>query len=185
MTEIIKHDAERIDELYDIIAHHSHLYYDLDAPEIPDSEYDALMRELAELERKHPSLVHPDSPTRRAGGTVKEGFEKVEHAKPMLSLDNVFSAAELASFWNRLNGKIPDDDMAFTCEMKIDGLAVSLLYEDGVFVRGATRGNGRVGEDVTDNLRTLRSLPLRLKNNISVEVRGEVLMKWPRFSWSA
>ena len=98
-------DAARIEELYALIARHAHLYYDLDAPEITDFEYDALINELATLEKKHPSLVHPDSPTRRAGGTaIKEGFEKVEHAKPMLSLDNVFNPEELTSFWSRLNG---------------------------------------------------------------------------------
>ncbi len=173
----------RVEELYALIAHHAELYYDKDAPEIPDAEYDALVRELAALEREYPMLARPDSPTRRVGGTaIKDGFEKVTHEKPMLSLDNVFSPEELSSFWGRLGGKIPDDDWAFTCEMKIDGLAVSLLYEDGVFVRGATRGNGRIGEDVTDNLRTLRSLPLKLKGNLSVEVRGEVLMKWDRFN---
>lgn len=172
-------DAERMDELYELLAHHAHLYYDEDAPEIPDAEYDALVRELAALEAEHPELVRPDSPTRRAGGSVKEGFKKVEHRTPMLSLDNVFDPGELRAFFGRVN--LPDD-AAFTCEMKIDGLAVSLLYEDGVFVRGATRGNGRIGEDVTENLRAADVLPRRLKKAPGlVEVRGEVLMSWERF----
>ncbi|MBR1673250.1 MAG: NAD-dependent DNA ligase LigA, partial [Fretibacterium sp.] len=174
----------RLEELYELVAHHARLYYDKDAPEISDAEYDALVRELSELEQQYPDLARLDSPTRRVGGTVLDSFKKVEHLRPMLSLDNVFSPTELTSFWERMKDNIPEGDKAFTCEMKIDGLAVSLLYEDGVFVRGATRGNGRVGEDVTENLRTLRSLPLRLTGNFSgkIEVRGEVLMTWERFN---
>ncbi len=183
MTDAAAHSPARLEELYELIAHHAHLYYDKDAPEISDADYDALVRELAVLEQQYPLLVHTDSPTRRVGGTVQEGFKKVEHLRPMLSLDNVFSPTELASFWGRIKDNIPEDS-GFTCEMKIDGLAVSLLYEDGFFVRGATRGNGQVGEDVTENLRTLHSLPLRLKGNFpgQVEVRGEVLMTWDRFN---
>ena len=178
--------AERMEELFELVAHHARLYYEKDAPELSDADYDALVRELAVLEKEHPELARPDSPTRRVGGAVLEGFGKVEHRRPMLSLDNVFDLGELASFLARMRGAVPDADAsnwAFTCEMKIDGLAVSLLYEDGVFVRGATRGNGRVGEDVTGNLRTLRSLPLRLKGSVpgSLEVRGEVLMTRSRF----
>ncbi|MCR4818095.1 MAG: NAD-dependent DNA ligase LigA [Fretibacterium sp.] len=183
MTAPAGHSPARLEELYKLIAHHAHLYYDKDAPEISDAEYDALVRELSELEKQYPILVHADSPTRRVGGTVQEGFKKVEHLRPMLSLDNVFSTTELESFWGRIKDNIPDNS-GFTCEMKIDGLAVSLLYDDGIFVRGATRGNGRVGEDVTENLRTLKSLPLRLKGNFSgkIEVRGEVLMTWEHFN---
>ena len=182
--------AARLEELYGLLAHHAHLYYDLNAPEISDPDYDALMRELAELEQAYPDLARPDSPTRKVGGAALEGFAKVEHRAPMLSLDNVFSPAELASFFGRIKGAVPNEEAlagGFACEMKIDGLAVSLLYEDGVLVRGATRGNGRVGEDVTENLRTLKALPRKLKGNPSslagqIEVRGEVLMTWRRFN---
>ncbi len=179
-----KDDAARMAELYEELARHVRLYYDEDAPELPDAEYDALVRELSELERTHPDRMRPDSPTRRVGGTVLEGFEKVRHERPMLSLDNVFSPGELSSFLERIRGDVPEDDWSFTCEMKIDGLAVSLVYEDGRFVQGATRGDGRVGEDVTENLRTLRALPMRLKGAPAgrVEVRGEVLMTWDRFN---
>ena len=177
--------ADRMEDLYERAAHHALLYYEHDAPEISDAEYDALIRELAALERAYPELVRPDSPTRRVGGAILEGFGKVAHQRPMLSLDNVFDRGELVSFLARMQGLAPDvsADWAFTCEMKIDGLAVSLLYEDGVFVRGATRGDGRVGEDVTENLRALRSLPLRLKGSVpgTLEVRGEVLMARSRF----
>lgn len=178
--------AERMEELFELVAHHARLYYEKDAPELSDADYDALVRELAALEKERPELARPDSPTRRVGGAVLEGFGKVEHRRPMLSLDNVFDSGELASFLARMRGAVPDADAAdwaFTCEMKIDGLAVSLLYEDGVFVRGATRGDGRVGEDVTGNLRTLRSLPLRLRGSVpgTLEVRGEVLMTRSRF----
>lgn len=181
-----KAESARLEELYERIGHHARLYYEQDAPVISDAEYDALLRELEALEKKHPELARSDSPTRRVGGAVLEGFGKVEHGRPMLSLDNVFDMEELASFLARMKGAVPDAgirDWAFTCEMKIDGLAVSLLYEDGLFVRGATRGNGRVGEDVTENLRTLRSLPLRLKGALPglLEVRGEVLMTRSRF----
>lgn len=177
---------QRMEELYERAAYHARLYYERDAPELSDADYDALIRELAALEREHPELVRPDSPTRRVGGAVLEGFGKVEHRRPMLSLDNVFDMGELASFLARMKGLVPDAeaaDWAFACEMKIDGLAVSLLYEDGVFVQGATRGDGRVGEDVTENLRTLRSLPLRLRGSVPgrLEVRGEVLMAKSRF----
>ena len=180
--------AERMEELFELVAHHARLYYEKDAPELSDADYDALVRELAALEKEHPEIARPDSPTRRVGGAVLEGFGKVEHRRPMLSLDNVFDSGELASFLARMRGAVPDADAAdwaFTCEMKIDGLAVSLLYEDGVFVRGATRGDGRVGEDVTGNLRTLRSLPLRLRGSVpgTLEVRGEVLMTRSRFDF--
>ena len=177
--------AERIEELYGLLDHHGRLYYDLDAPEISDAEYDALVRELTELERLRPDLAHERSPTRRVGGSALARFEKVTHDRPMLSLDNVFAPSELASFFARIK-----DERALAgglvCEMKIDGLAVSLIYEDGLFVRGATRGDGRVGEDVTANLRRIRALPTRLEGPPSllagrVEVRGEVLMSWSSF----
>ena len=169
----------RMDALYEELQHHARLYYEQDAPVISDAEYDELMRELLTLEEKFPEWVREDSPTRRVGGEVLEKFDKVTHSSPMLSLDNVFDYPELAAFISRVGG----EDQAWTCEMKIDGLAVSLLYEDGVFTRGATRGDGRVGEDVTANLCTLRSLPLKLQGDVPgrLEVRGEVLMTLRRF----
>lgn len=173
----------RIDELYEQLARHARLYYEEDAPVISDAEYDALLRELLELEQQHPELARPDSPTKRVGGAVLEKFQKVEHVAPMLSLDNVFDEEELSAFVTRLEQGV-GPDQAFVCEMKIDGLAVSLIYEDGVFVQGATRGNGRVGEDVTENLRTVKNLPLRLKKNVPgrLEVRGEVLITREQFA---
>ena len=167
-----------MNELYALIERHAGLYYDNDSPEIPDSEYDALVRELADLEREHPEFARKDFLTHRVGGRPSELFAKVKHEVPMLSLDNVFDAGELENFFARI-----DSDSGFVCEMKIDGLAVSLVYEDGIFVRGATRGDGQVGEDVTENLRVIEAVPKRLKNPPAgrVEVRGEVLMSSERF----
>lgn len=174
---------KRIDELYEQLAHHAKLYYEDDAPVIPDAEYDALLRELLELERACPELARPDSPTKRVGGAVLEKFRKIEHSNPMLSLDNVFDLDELRAFVTRLE-QSAGPEQAFVAEMKIDGLAVSLIYEDGVFIQGATRGNGRIGEDVTENLRTVKNLPLRLKTLVPgrLEVRGEVLITREQFA---
>ena len=171
-------EIQRMDELYKILARHAHLYYDLDAPEISDFEYDALVRELKELELKHPELVNENSPTKRVGGAAASSFAKVQHKTPMLSLDNVFNLSELENFYSRLNL----EKLEFTCEMKIDGAAVSLIYEDGKFIRGATRGDGKIGEDITENLRAIKSLPKAIKAKGLVEVRGEVLMKWDSFN---
>ncbi|MBQ9419061.1 MAG: NAD-dependent DNA ligase LigA, partial [Synergistaceae bacterium] len=170
--------AQRINELYELIEHHADLYYNNDAPEISDFEYDGLVRELKTLEEQHPDLARKDFLTHRVGGKASELFAKVDHASPMLSLDNVFDADELANFFERIN-----HNHNFTCEMKIDGLAVSLIYEDGVFVRGATRGNGYTGEDVTANLALIDSVPKKLIDAPKgrVEVRGEVLMTLDRF----
>ncbi|MBR0035234.1 MAG: NAD-dependent DNA ligase LigA [Synergistaceae bacterium] len=167
-----------MNELYALIERHVGLYYDNDSPEIPDSEYDALVRELADLEREHPEFSRKDFLTHKVGGRPSELFAKVRHEVPMLSLDNVFDGEELENFFARI-----DSDSGFVCEMKIDGLAVSLVYEDGIFVRGATRGDGRVGEDVTENLRVIEAVPKRLRNAPAgrVEVRGEVLMSRERF----
>ena len=173
-------EVQRMDELYEILARHAHLYYDLDSPEISDFEYDALVRELLELELKHPELIHANSPTKRVGGAASSKFKKITHKMPMLSLDNVFSLSELENFYARLNLNINKD--IFTCEMKIDGAAVSLIYQDGKFIRGATRGDGKIGEDITENLKAVKSLPKVIKAQGLVEVRGEVLMKWPSFN---
>lgn len=162
------------------IAKHDVLYYVKDSPEIEDDAYDALMRRLIDLEKAFPSLVSENSPTRRVGGTPRKEMARVSHSAPMLSLDNAFSEPDILAFLDRvskgLDGRSPDE---MVCELKIDGLAVSLLYVDGEFVRGATRGDGRVGEDVTENLRTIRTLPMTLQGNVEgpLEVRGEVLMK--------
>ena len=169
----------RMNELYGLIAHHADLYYNKDNPEISDFEYDDLVRELKELEKAHPEFVRKDFLTHKVGGVPDDLFAKVNHETPMLSLDNVFNFEELENFFNRVNC-----ENNFTCEMKIDGLAVSLIYEDGIFVRGATRGNGHIGEDLTSNLMLIDSIPKKLINPPEgrVEVRGEILMTLNRFN---
>ena len=179
---------ERVEELRRVLDHHSHRYYVLDDPEIGDDEYDALFRELQELEEAHPELLTPESPTQRVGGEPVSNLVKVRHDIPMLSLANVRSADELRAWVARMRSHlaregIDDPSITYVCEPKIDGLAISLRYEDGVFVRGATRGNGEVGEDVTHNLRTIGSIPLRIEDAPPLlEVRGEVYMSLPDFS---
>lgn len=174
----------RVEELRKEIDHHNYLYYVLDQPRISDEDYDGLMRELREIERKFPELVIPESPTQRVGGEPLEQFEKVNHSVPMLSLENAFSEEELRSFFKRTQSALSRENLEYFCELKIDGLAVSLRYEDGRFVRGATRGNGTVGEDVTGNLRTIPSIPLKTVRPAEgvLEVRGEVLMMKEAFS---
>ena len=173
--------AARMNELYALIERHAGLYYEQDSPEISDSEYDALVRELADLEREYPEFSRKDFLTHRVGGRPSELFAKVKHEVPMLSLDNVFDSEELVNFFTRIDAGVLA--AGFVCEMKIDGLAVSLVYEDGIFVRGATRGDGMIGEDVTENLRVIEAVPKKLKNPPAgrVEVRGEVLMTRERF----
>lgn len=176
----------RLEELREQVRHHARKYYIEDAPEISDAEYDALYNELEALEAEHPELATPDSPTRRVGGEPLEGFEEVRHAVPMLSLANARSAADLSE-WDarvrRLLGEEESESLRYVTELKIDGLAVSLRYEGGKFVRGATRGNGTVGEDVTENLRTIRSIPATLEDSPPpvLEPRGEVYMTLDRF----
>lgn len=169
----------RMNELYRLVKYHAGLYYDKDSPEISDAEYDSLVRELRQLEHDYPQYSRKDSPTQTVGGNASSLFAKVEHSTPMLSLDNVFTPEELENFFARSG-----TEGGYVCEMKIDGLAVSLTYEDGVFVRGATRGNGRVGEDVTENLMLVDSVPKKLTDAPAgiVEVRGEVLMTHERFN---
>lgn len=166
-------------ELVEAIRHHDHRYYVLDAPEIDDHEYDALFRELEGLERDHPGLVTPDSPTQRVGGAVAEGFPEVPHEAPMLSLQSIHDEAELREFTDRMEREIGRDELDYCLEPKFDGLSVELVYEDGRFVRGATRGNGEIGEDISANLRTIRSLPLRLAGDgtpARLAVRGEAVL---------
>lgn len=171
---------DKITHLRTTLAHHEYLYHVMDAPEVPDAEYDRLMAELRELEKQHPELITPDSPTQRVGAAPLATFEQVRHEVPMLSLDNAFDEATYLAFNKRVQDRLKTvDDITFCCELKLDGLAVSLLYEDGVLVRAATRGDGTTGENITANVRTIRAIPLRLKgDNIParVEVRGEVFM---------
>lgn len=172
---------ERVEALRGEIERHNRNYYDLDAPTIEDDEYDALMRELRGLEREFPELLTPDSPSQRVGGTALNTFEKVTHAVQMGSLQDVFGVSEVEEFVNRVAEQGAKE---FVVEPKIDGLSVSLEYENGVFVRGSTRGDGFVGEDITQNLKTVRSIPLKLAKEIPfIEVRGEVYM--PKASFAA
>ncbi len=164
-----------INELRDIINYHSRKYYTEDEPEISDFEYDALMTELKKMEAEHPELITPDSPTQRIGGAILEGFEEVVHQVQMQSLNDVFSREEVMDFGRRVAAAVGDPE--YVTELKIDGLSVSLEYRDGVFFRGSTRGDGNVGEDVTENLKTVRSIPLKLTRPLPyLEVRGEVFM---------
>jgi DNA ligase (NAD+) len=176
---------QRLTELREAIHHHDYLYYVEARPEVSDAEYDRLMRELREVEAAFPELVAADSPTQRVAGQPVDTFRPVEHRAVMLSLDNAMSADELREFEARLRRALPGAPLQYVCEPKIDGLGIALLYEQGRFVRGATRGDGRVGEDVTANLRTIRSLPLTLKGRLAalaeVEIRGEVFMPRAEF----
>ncbi len=162
-------------EIRNLLNQYGYEYYVLDQPSVPDAEYDRLMKELLELEEQFPELTSPDSPTQRVGGTVLDMFEKVEHRTPMLSLANAFNDQDLRDFDRRIR-QIVGDDFSYVCELKIDGLAVSLKFENGLFVQGATRGDGTIGEDITSNLRTIKSIPLRLRENVTIEVRGEAYM---------
>lgn len=170
---------QRIERLKDEIEHHNKLYYEEDAPEIQDYEYDILMNELLDLENKHPEYVTPDSPSQRVGGKALHSFGKVSFKRAKLSLGNGFSPEDLRSFDNRIRKVLSDYE--YVVEYKFDGLTVVLNYEEGVFVQGATRGNGLTGEDVTQNLKTIRSIPLKLNGQDSLEVRGEVIMNQKDF----
>ena len=176
----------RMDVLRREIRQHNHHYYVLDAPIIPDSEYDRLMSELLALEQQHPELVTADSPSQRVGGTPLSSFAQVRHELPMLSLDNAFSDEALVDFQRRIGERLKSaDELEFACEPKLDGIAVSLLYEHGELVRGATRGDGTTGEDITQNVRTIPSIPLRLLGDdwpARLEVRGEIYMPLASFN---
>ncbi|OXX49073.1 DNA ligase (NAD(+)) LigA, partial [Vibrio sp. V17_P4S1T151] len=177
MMQTIEH---KLSQLRETLHYHAVRYYVEDNPEIPDAEYDRLMRELLELESQYPELVTADSPSLRVGGKPLEGFAQVTHEIPMLSLDNVFDENELDAFHKRMQDRIPSAHFnAFCCEPKLDGLAVSLLYENGVLVQAATRGDGAVGENITENVRTISAIPLKLQGKgwpVRLEVRGEVFM---------
>ena len=170
--------VERIRQLRTEIERHNYRYFVLDDPEVPDAEYDRLLRELREIEQQHPELVTPDSPTQRVGAAPVTEFSEVRHRLPMLSLDNAFEPADVEAFDRRVRERLGDQQqVAYACEPKIDGLAVSIVYEQGVLTQAATRGDGTTGEDVTHNIRTVRSVPLRLQGDgwpVLLEVRGEV-----------
>ncbi|NVR33108.1 NAD-dependent DNA ligase LigA [Listeria monocytogenes] len=168
-------DKKRYEELINILDQYSYDYYVIDNPTVEDAEYDQKMQELLKIEEAHPEWVTPESPSKRVGGEVLEGFKKVAHDTPMLSLANAFNHEDLADFDRRIRDKV-GDDIAYMCELKIDGLAVSLQYENGKYKQGATRGDGTIGEDITANLRTIRSIPMKLQKDYSIEVRGEAFM---------
>lgn len=174
---------ERAEALRKAIRHHSYLYYVLDRPEITDFEFDKLYRELVDLEAAHPELITPDSPTQRVGGKASDDFRKVRFRKPMLSLTNVFNGEELREFDRRVKNGLGTEDVQYVTELKIDGLSMNLVYEEGRLVQGLTRGDGRVGEDVTANVKTIRTIPLFIENAPPyMEIRGEVYM--PRASFA-
>src|SRR3989475_4923180 len=174
----------KIEKLRKTIREHEYRYYVLDDPKISDAEFDKLMNQLKALEAKYPDLVTPDSPTQRVGGSPREGFQTVRHKRPMLSLDNAFSYDELREFDRRVRELAGRERVEYVTEHKFDGLSMSLVYEGGVFTRGVTRGDGTTGEDVTANVRTIRSIPLRvdagelkkLRMPPDFEVRGEIIM---------
>lgn len=174
-----KRIQQRLDILREEINNHNYSYYVLDNPEIPDSEYDRLLREVGDIEQQNPELITPDSPTQRVGATPLDFFSEVQHKVPMLSLGNAFSDQDMNDFDRRIRERVEHDNIEYAAEPKLDGLAISLLYENGVLVRAATRGDGRTGEDVTLNIRTIDAIPLKLhgKNYPPlIEVRGEVVM---------
>src|SRR5216683_473875 len=169
--------AEEIEELRDTLRRHEHLYYVLDKPDISDAEYDGILRRLQQLETQHPELIAPDSPTQRVGGKPREGFVKVPHSSPMLSLDNALNEAEMREFDRRVRDLLRGEPYEYVAELKLDGLSMAAHYRDGRMRQAVTRGDGRVGEDVTENARTIRTLPLRTKSNLhAFEVRGEAIM---------
>jgi len=171
--------SEQVNHLRTILEQHNYNYYVLDTPSIPDSEYDRLLRELSALETEHPEFLTADSPTQKVGGAALSKFEQVAHQVPMLSLDNAFSEEEFTAFNRRIKERLMStDELTFCCEPKLDGLAVSIIYRDGVLVQAATRGDGFTGENITQNVKTIRNVPLKLRGDYpkELEVRGEVFM---------
>jgi len=189
MAAAAKDVEQRIEGLREKVRYHEHLYYVLDHPEISDTEFDKLMQQLQQLEVEHPTLITPDSPTQRVGGKPREGFVKVRHSSPMLSLDNTYNEEELRAWERRVHELTGRKDVDYVCELKLDGMSLSLGYDDGQLVRGITRGDGTVGEDVTLNVRTVRSVPLSIPKEklkkagipADFEVRGELLMPLAAF----
>lgn len=176
---------EKLEELRQAIRRHDDAYYLQSRPEISDAEYDRLFRELEDLERQFPECITPDSPTQRVGGAPLPQFQKVHHEFPLLSLDSEMTEDSVRAFDERVRRELDEASVGYSAEPKFDGLSVELTYDQGVFVRGATRGDGAIGEDVTHNLRTVRTLPLRLKEGTGfpfhLVVRGEVFIKLPDF----
>lgn len=172
---------QKIEHLREQLRHHERLYHVLDAPEITDAEYDAMMRELIALEQEHPEFVTPDSPTQRVGGKPREGFVKVRHSSPMLSLDNALNEGELREFDARVRSLLGNEPYCYVAELKLDGLSMAVQYHDGRLTHAITRGDGTVGEDVTENARTIRSIPLTVKQHGDWEARGEVVLNRKAF----
>src|ERR1700731_4444783 len=189
MAAAAKDVEQKIGALREKIRYHEHLYYALDNPEISDTAFGQLMQQLQQLEAEHPTLITPDSPTQRVGGRPREGFVKVRHSSPMLSLDNTYNEEELRAWERRVHELTGRKDVDYVCELKLDGMSLALIYEDGKLVRGITRGDGSVGEDVTLNVRTVRSVPLSISKEKlkqagiqqDFEVRGELLMPLAAF----
>jgi DNA ligase (NAD+) len=185
-----KEVERKIETLREKIRHHEHLYYVLDAPELSDADFDRLMQELKRLETAHPELITPDSPTQRVGGKPREGFVKVEHSRPMLSLDNAYNEEELRDWDRRARELAGSEKIEYVCELKLDGMSMALTYEQGRLLRGVTRGDGSIGEDVTSNVRTMRSVPLTVaaaalkKAGVpqDFEARGEIVMPLAGFA---
>src|SRR5215469_12912788 len=184
MPSRTKDIAHEIESLREEIRRHEHLYYVLDAPELSDADFDRRMQELKQMEAANPELVTPDSPTQRVGGKPREGFVKIEHSRPMLSLDNAFNEQELRNWERRVRELAGTDKVEYVCELKMDGMSLALWYRDGKLQRGITRGDGSIGEDVTSNVRTMRSVPLSIAPAVlkkaglpaDFEARGEVIM---------
>src|SRR5438874_3258594 len=184
MKSLKQNLQNEIERLREDIRHHEYRYYVLDDPEISDAEYDRLMNQLKKLEAEHPELITPDSPTQRVGGKPREGFVKVPHSVPMLSLDNAYGEEELRDWERRVHELSGRKDIEYVCELKLDGMSLALRYENGKLVRGITRGDGNTGEEVTANVRTVRSVPLSISRDqlkkagipLDFEVRGEMLM---------
>ena len=170
----------RIRELVDLLNKYNYEYYTLDNSSVSDYEYDRLMQELMALESKYPNYILPDSPTQRVGGIILDEFTKVTHKIPLLSLSNVFNEEEIRKFDERIRKENIEPE--YICELKIDGLSISLTYEHGLLVRGATRGDGVVGEDITNNVKTIKAIPLKINKDIDIEVRGEIFISKKEFN---
>lgn len=171
----------KINQLKEKIEKWSYEYYVLDNPSVDDSEYDLVLNELMDLEKQNSEFITPDSPTQKVGGTIIQGFEKVNHKTPMLSLGNVFSFEEFKDFNNQISKVTNTIDNQYFAELKIDGLSISLIYENGILTTAATRGDGVVGEDVTVNVKTIKSIPLKISKKTRVEVRGEIFLSKKEF----
>src|SRR6202521_4077558 len=189
MPTATKGTEKKIESLREKIRRHEYLYYVLDDPKITDGEFDQLMIDLKKIESETPELITADSPTQRVGGKPREGFLKAPHSSPMLSLDNTYSEDELRNWERRVHELSGREDVDYVCELKLDGMSLALHYEDGKLVRGITRGDGTIGEDVTLNVRTVRSIPLSISKEklkkagipVNFEVRGEMLMPLAAF----